>query len=127
MAFYTFRQNNSGGSFSEPALRVIVEASSTDNANVIAQTLGVYFDGCDIGRDCPCCGDRWSRAWDHDCYDIPSEYGEPVIDRGQQTGARFPDWGEREGLPTFLIAYADGRRDLLDYEGRPYVASKADA
>ena len=22
--------------------------------------MGVYFDGCDIGLDCSCCGDRWS-------------------------------------------------------------------
>ena len=65
--FYTFGQNNSGGGFDvndEVAHHVIIEAYSAEEANAKAQSLGIYFHGCDIGRDCPCCGDRWSRQWD---------------------------------------------------------------
>lgn len=64
--FYEFNQNNSGGSFDISdtlAHFVIIEAYSADQANAIAKSLGIYFDGCDDETDCPCCGDRWYRAW----------------------------------------------------------------
>lgn len=51
--FYTFAQNNSGGSF------------------VIAESIGIYFDGVECDLDCECCGDRWSRYCD--------ENDEPLI------------------------------------------------
>ena len=74
--FYTYRQNNSGGSFIGP-YAVIIEAKNTDEAYSLAESnAGVYFDGCSDGRDCSCCGDRWSRAWDHDVSDSPALYGE---------------------------------------------------
>lgn len=61
--FYSFRQNNPYGIWKDPAIWVIVEADSVDEANRIAQDNGVYFDGCADEIDCPCCGDRWSRQW----------------------------------------------------------------
>lgn len=83
--FFEFHQNNSGGFFSGPAL-VIVEADSAEEANQIAEDSGeVYFDGCaqddegnDIGRDCSCCGPRWSRCWADEGTDTPMSYGSPV-------------------------------------------------
>lgn len=72
--FYQFRQNNSGGSFDEPAINVIVEASSAVEANEIAQQHGIYFDGCDSGTDCSCCGDRWSPASEYDASERPQVY-----------------------------------------------------
>jgi hypothetical protein len=66
MPFYTYRQNNSGGSFSAPAVVVIVSAPSAAQANVAAQDVGVYFDE-DFEIDCECCGTRWDElddAWD---------------------------------------------------------------
>jgi len=39
MTYYMFRQNNSGGSFRTPAINVIVEASSKDEANYIATVI----------------------------------------------------------------------------------------
>ena len=57
--FYTFDQNNSGGQFIGPNY-IIIEADSAEEANTIAQeSAGVYFNGCEDGIDCECCGDRW--------------------------------------------------------------------
>jgi len=63
MPFYHYDQNNSGGVFKEPALNVFIEASSHEEADAIAEVNGLYFDGVDKNRDCPCCGDRWSRSF----------------------------------------------------------------
>lgn len=63
MPFYHYDQNNSGGAFIEPALNVFVEASSSEEADAIAEANGLYFDGVVDDIDCDCCGDRWSRAW----------------------------------------------------------------
>lgn len=63
--FYLFDQNNSGGSFvvnDKLCHRLFIEADSAEEAVSIAEGLGCYWDGVDIGRDCPCCGDRWHRS-----------------------------------------------------------------
>lgn len=74
--FYTFSQNNSGGSFVGP-LYVVIEANSAEEANRLAEEkAGVYFNGCSDGRDCSCCGDRWSPRWSDDCgTEQPESYG----------------------------------------------------
>jgi hypothetical protein len=60
--WYVYRQNNSGGSFQEPALFVLIEADSASDANTIAQSRALlYFDGVENAEDCECCGDRWYR------------------------------------------------------------------
>lgn len=65
MAYFVYRQNNSGGSFvhDEGKLShyVAIEAESASGAEAKAEELGIYFDGCDTGQDCDCCGDRWYR------------------------------------------------------------------
>lgn len=76
--YYTFGQNNSGGSFDFDESRgvthyVIIEADNAEDANRRAEDLGIYFDGCESGMDCDCCGDRWSPAWRGDAE--PSVYG----------------------------------------------------
>lgn len=74
--FYEFNQNNSGGSFhtdDKLCHRVIIEANDTDEAIDIAEDMGIYFNGCDSGMDCECCGDRWSTPWDS-C-EFPKIYG----------------------------------------------------
>lgn len=63
--FYLFVQNNSGGSFHIDAesgigVNVAFEANSEEEAIERAQNV-IYFDGVNKGRDCPCCGDRWSE------------------------------------------------------------------
>lgn len=57
--FYQFDQNNSGGSFSDPAIHVFVEADSAEEANSQAQLHGLSFDMSD---SCECCGPRWSEV-----------------------------------------------------------------
>lgn len=77
--FFTFSQNNSFGVFHGPAQYVIIEADSADEANYLAvEMYDIYFDGCESGQDCSCCGDRWSPVWDGDREVIPSVYGESV-------------------------------------------------
>jgi hypothetical protein len=81
--FYTFNQNNSGGSFirnSERGIdeKVIIEATNADEANNKALQIGIYFNGVDSGADCPCCGDRWWPVGDSDGDSTPSVYGMPI-------------------------------------------------
>lgn len=76
MAWFEFRQNNSGGSFdldprSGIGVHVWIEALDWEQANVRALTIGIYFDGCADGIDCDCCGDRWQEAWDSDGEEYP--------------------------------------------------------
>lgn len=77
MKYYTYCQNNSFGVFKGPWY-VIVEAPDADTANQIAERNGLYFNGIAAGIDCPCCGDRWHRAWEIDATDAPEIYGEPA-------------------------------------------------
>ena len=67
MAWFEYCQNNSGGYFDiNPdrgiGPRVWIEAPDAAAADSIAGSKGVYFDGCDDGLDCSCCGDRWYGA-----------------------------------------------------------------
>lgn len=77
MSFFTFQQNNSGGS-TVGFETVIIEADNADDANEAVQEYGVYFDGCYDNRDCSCCGDRWSRTYEGDADPVPSIWGRPA-------------------------------------------------
>ena len=75
LKFYEFDQNNSGGSHSVDSNlchRLIIEAMNENEACDIAEGMGVYFNGCDDGMDCPCCGDRWYRPSE---MNAPYQYG----------------------------------------------------
>ena len=84
MKKFILTQNNSGGTYRYPKwtgpddlggvfacydwqtepVDVWVMAESASEANKLFQRYaGVYFDGVREGIDCPCCGDRWSRAY----------------------------------------------------------------
>ena len=105
--FYHFSQNNSGGSFDFDEVagithNVIVEAIDYQHANMLAERIGLYFDGY---RDCPCCGNRWySQYNDTEGKDVPSIYGEPV---GSQVSimAWMPPGKET------VVHYLDGRKE----------------
>lgn len=66
--FFTYRQNNSGGSYDVSDRHghyVIIEADDSEDANHFAKKKAdIYFDGVHRGRDCSCCGDRWSEPYD---------------------------------------------------------------
>jgi len=98
--FFTFGLNNSGGSFDHDAAAgigcdVCIEAVDAEDALARAEQIGLYFNGCDDGRDCPCCGDRWSYWMENsDGTEAPEKYGKPL--KG--------GWG----LPSY-VHYIDGR------------------
>lgn len=103
MKFYTFHQNNSGGVFDHDAIsgigyNVCIEAESVADANDRAENIGLYFNGCDDERDCPCCGDRWYSASEYDAAETPQQYGEPL-----RAG-----WG----IPSY-IHYANGEVETV--------------
>ena len=90
--YYMYDQNNSGGNFvydEKLTHRVVVEADSEDEAIKIGKSLGIYFNGCDKGIDCPCCGDRWYRPdhikfpinWDNQKLTTLKEYLETLVEQ----------------------------------------------
>lgn len=109
--FYTFDQNNSGGSFVLDKKNgithfVIVEADNASDADDRLEDIGGYFDGCHTGMDCPCCGDRWYRQWKDDGTEKPELYGQPVERYGKGN-----DWTIQWMEDGYEIAvhYKDGR------------------
>lgn len=100
--FYFFYQNNSGGSFDvddNVAEYVIIEANNHHHANDRAEGIGIYFNGCAIGTDCRCCGDRWHSHWDDsEATDTPTIFNTPIKD---YEGS----WMDKE----YRIHYLDGR------------------
>jgi hypothetical protein len=104
--FYHFSQNNSGGSFniSEAlAHHVIIEAHSAEDANNKALSIGLYFNGCEDGGDCPCCGDRWyEQNNDDDGKDTPM-----IFDEQPET---YEDFFTRTGEPVCHVYHLDGSK-----------------
>lgn len=81
--FYTYIQNNSGGSFEvneDIKQYVIIEADSAEEANDKAEDLGIYFDGVEKGFDCPCCGNRWHKCDEEDGTKDPLIWGQSPIE-----------------------------------------------
>lgn len=115
MAFFTYRQNNSGGTFdfgkeAGISVTVIIEAPSAQAADDRAEQIGLYFNGVDAGLDCDCCGDRWSQSWG-DGDPAPSIYGIPV-ENGQYEW-KYRNWAPK-GTPEGYIHYLDGRIEPIE-------------
>jgi hypothetical protein len=110
--FYCYKQNNSGGGFDFQKNRlsryVIIEASSSEEADTRAEGLGIYFNGCDDGTDCECCGDRWHDASYVKGTAEPSIYSEALslIDGSY---AYKTDWAWMKGKPEGYVHFLDGR------------------
>ena len=104
MKFYEFHQNNSGGHFDKEMGHAIwVQANSADEANIIAEANGVYFDGCEAGLDCSCCGDRWY----------------PVYERSGVDALRDDRvWAKAWGLDVNIIYYGQPMRATTDEDYR---------
>ena len=106
MPFFHFSQNNSGGVFvltDTLTHHVVIEADSAEGANAKLESLGGYFNGCDAGLDCDCCGDRWYRTYNDEGDAEPMVYGEPVSSDLGIIGGLMP-----EGKNA-VVHYADGR------------------
>lgn len=108
--FYEYRQNNSGGSFyydENVCVHVFVEAKNHGEANGRAEALGIYFNGCDSGQDCNCCGDRW--------YPVDEDDAEESVELNMKWDAYWPS----EDGTIAVIHYRDGKkmRVKIEYEG----------
>lgn len=107
---YTYRQNNSGGTFTvndNVTVNVYVEAANSDEADMTAQLLGIYFAG---NGDCPCCGNRWDHACAAPDWMNLAELEEKIREADAAEGWRRMDtWVER-GEPFAHIYMKDGRK-----------------
>lgn len=116
--FFHFSQNNSGGSFDYDASagithHVIIEAVDYNDANARAEAIGLYFNGCSDGRDCPCCGDRWSSKgdWETEGSPFPALYGsQKEEDNITKPGFRF-SFGWMDAGREACVHYLDGRKE----------------
>lgn len=114
MSFFNFHQNNTGGSFDYDesagiSVNVIIEADNDDDADIKLIRIGGYFDGCDDGRDCSCCGDRWYRSHESDGKDVPKVYSDEVHPGDRMPDKRFNMKWMKDGNAEGFIHYADGR------------------
>ena len=103
MAFYTFRQNNTGGVYDSTAdvdEVVVIEADTADEANDIVCSVGAYFNGVKTGDDCDCCGDRWAPVEEEDGEVVPTLYSRPL-------GKFVP---KRSSGCNVVIHYQNGKR-----------------
>ena len=107
MNFFTFRQNNSGGSYAVDSERgigymVCIEAENAAKACERALKIGLYFDG---RGDCSCCGNRWREVDDDDALPYPGS-------EGRTLWMHKSFWDE----PAF-IHFAGGEIIRVDYNG----------
>jgi hypothetical protein len=103
--FFHYSQNNSGGSFNiddSVAHHVIIQAVSAQHADQIAIDIGIYFDGCENGQDCSCCGDRWYSAQGDEGTEAPLLYGADP--------AEYKDMFGKPGLPVCHVYHLDGSK-----------------
>lgn len=64
--WYRYSQNNSHGRWELDTGKVVwIEADTPEEADAVAKTLGIYFNGVGRGIDCYCCGDRWTSQADY--------------------------------------------------------------
>jgi hypothetical protein len=107
--FYEFEQNNPGGRLDVDDIlchRIFIEAESYDEANKIAEDLGIYFDGVEEGMDCECCGDRWCPAY--------STIDKPIEEYVRNISIKYP-FLDVSGKPESRIFYKSGK--VLTFEG----------
>ena len=106
--FYTYDQNNSGGDFilnDRVTYTVIIEADSPSQADLKAEEIGIYFNGCDDGRDCPCCGDRWYPKHDDDGTTTPEIYGKHP--------KKHNETFSKKGEAYCYVYYKDGNKETF--------------
>jgi hypothetical protein len=104
--YFDFSQNNTGGDFHRDENlgdHVIIAAIDHEDANKRLQRLGGYFNGCDDGSDCSCCGDRWYEKGSYDKGDEAPLICSMLI---PQYMATFSWPGRR-----IIVYHADGYRD----------------
>lgn len=108
--FFTFTQNNSGGWFTGPAHYVVIEAPSAKVANALALGYDLYFNGCEEGHDCECCGDRWHTVDDSDGTEEPQVYGKGIEAALEEALRLYGNWPDFNKIPQISVFYLDGAR-----------------
>lgn len=104
--WWQYTQNNSGGFF-EGHHYMVVEALNPKHADMRAEENGAYFDGCETGRDCRCCGDRWHRS--HGTGSLaPAVYDEPLDEFATATNPVFVVPLESDAYVSTGFAKAEG-------------------
>lgn len=110
--FFEFDQSNSGGSFitdDKVCHRLFIEADSVEEAIEKAESLGCYWNGVDNGRDCPCCGDRWSGPWnDGESYPMEYDLRNKIVFNSVEEHAQYLANNFGWTSPDIRIFYADG-------------------
>ena len=106
--YYMYSQNNTGGRFDvddEVAHYVLIEATSPEDSDRIAQSHGIYFDH-GYNRDCSCCGTRWSEAGTYDATKTPQIYGKSVE---EALADNFGGWRKKA-----IVYYIDGSKPIYE-------------
>ena len=101
--FYHFNQNNSGGWYhnnKDLCHHVIIEAENAAEANELAESIGIYFNGVEDNLDCSCCGDRWCPVWGQGD-------DEPLI-YGTRPAAAYTEYFAEPGEVFCRVFYLDG-------------------
>ena len=122
--WYTYDQNNSGGTFTYDegfgvSTKVLIQARDYREANRIAQGIGLYFGG---DGDCSCCGSRWYEKWDNTgCTDEPMIYGVPIAEYvPDRFNRKWMDEGQFEYFAHYLdgtiVGYRDTDKNYIDGE-----------
>ncbi len=108
MTWYVYRQNNSQGVFTKPALFVAVEVNATGLSAEEAKAVAWARAG-KVGVEpyakpyCPCCGERWS--------DYASEYKERPAVYSESYESTYRDWAKQDKVPLALYLHADGTKE----------------
>lgn len=93
--WWEFHQNNSGGYYTKPAMKVFVAAETQDEAyEKLSATEGFTTEFCD------CCGERWGSAWEVDDLNVLK-----VLNEGGTPGAEVYNLerAEEDGTRAVLV------------------------
>lgn len=112
LLYYTFSQNNSGGRFivdDNIDAYVIIQAQNPEEASVLAEKVGIYFNGVESGQDCDCCGDRWSNYLDEGT-EAPQIYDKTIkkFDETKKSKVLLKDSGLDSGSRQSCVIYPYG-------------------
>lgn len=95
LGFYRWHQNNSGGSFSEPAINVYIQSPNPFWAEIAADNLGINGNA----PYCECCGPRWPY--------FPEAISADELIESVASDIRYSAGGGR--VPTVAVYFTDGR------------------
>lgn len=105
MAWFTWRQNNSGGYWAKPAIAVCVEAETEAEALKVAKSVGVD----EAAPYCSCCGTRWSEDYPTHTESKPTAFGAGWGE--DNIFGKYSSLYVDSRVPTVLFVSADGKKE----------------